>query len=51
MLSVTATARAATFLDKYGCFKRPTYASFCVKVDIHHTVWILHTASTEDIPC
>ena len=35
MLSVTATTRVATFLDKYGCFKRPIYVNFCVKVNIH----------------
>ena len=30
-LSVTATTRVSTFLDKYGCFKRPIYVSFVLK--------------------
>ena len=52
-LSVTATTCISTFLDKYGCFKRPiAICEFCVEVNIHPlTIWIILTASTGDVPC
>ena len=53
ILSVIATTCVATFLDKYGCFKRPVYVSFCVEVNIHPLTikFLVITASTGDVPC